>query len=279
MPESLIVGGLTIDRFADGTSAPGGSVLHSGVAAVAAGSDAAFLTIAGDEPEAREGLAALAALGSVLHQTSRSTITYRHADRDGRRELTLDAAAGPIAPDVALESAPRMALLAPIADELPAATIEPLRDRLGASTIVFLIQGWLRRLDVGAPVVPIPLSAVAGELWASFSQADAVVLSTEDLAEHPDDPFAQARALRARLGPRPVVVLTLGVQGYLLDDPAAAEIMAAVPRRVVAGVNTVGAGDTFGVVFAIHLARGAAPADAARAGTEAVIELFERRRA
>ena len=30
MTELLIVGGLTIDRFGDGTSAPGGSVIHAG---------------------------------------------------------------------------------------------------------------------------------------------------------------------------------------------------------------------------------------------------------
>ncbi len=279
MTETLIVGGLTIDHFVDGTSAPGGSVIHSGVAAAGEGSSTAFLTVAGEEPEARVGLARLEALGTLIHQSGGATTTYRHSERDGRRVLTLDAASDPIAPDALLpESEPSVALLAPIASELPAASIDGLRARLGPATTVFLIQGWLRRLEVGHPVEPIPLDAVAPALWASFSAADAIVVSTEDLAEHPDDPFAQSAALRARLGPRPVVVLTLGVQGYLLDDPGADEVVAAVPRRIVEGVNTVGAGDTFGVVFAIHLARGAGPSVAARAATEAVIRLFESRR-
>ena len=39
MTSTLIVGGLTIDRFADGTVAPGGSVLHSGPAAAGEGAD------------------------------------------------------------------------------------------------------------------------------------------------------------------------------------------------------------------------------------------------
>ena len=54
------------------------------------------------------------------------------------------------------------------------------------------------------------------------------------------------RRPRARSGPHPLLVLTLGEQGYLLDDPAADQVVASVPRRVVEGVPMVGAGDTFG---------------------------------
>ena len=50
MPSLLIVGGLTVDRFADGSRAPGGSVLHSGVAAIAERAELTILTVAGDEP-------------------------------------------------------------------------------------------------------------------------------------------------------------------------------------------------------------------------------------
>ncbi|MEO5985524.1 MAG: hypothetical protein ABIW50_09550 [Candidatus Limnocylindria bacterium] len=278
MAETLIVGGLTIDRFADGTSAPGGSVMHSGLAAVAEGSTTAFLTVAGDEPEARLGLGTLADLGMLLHQPAPATTTYRHDERDGRRVLRLEAATDIIAADARLpESPPSVALLAPIAGELPAATIAGLRGRLRPATTVFLVQGWLRRLEVGRVVEAIPLDSVSADLWSVFSDADAVVLSTEDLAENLDDPFAQAAALRRHVGTKPAVVLTLGVHGYLLDDPAADAVTAVMPRRVVEGVPTVGAGDTFGVVFAIHLARGRTPAAAAGAAGEAVIRLFESR--
>ena len=47
MPSLLIVGGLTIDRFADGSRAPGGSVLHAGLAAAAEGAQVTTLTVAG----------------------------------------------------------------------------------------------------------------------------------------------------------------------------------------------------------------------------------------
>ncbi|MEO6579154.1 MAG: carbohydrate kinase family protein [Candidatus Limnocylindria bacterium] len=279
MPEILIVGGLTIDRFGDGTSAPGGSVVHSGRAAVAEGSTPAFLTVAGDEPEARVGLRALAALGPLLHQASGTTTTYRHDETSGRRVLALESGTDPIRIGREVgDLAPRTALLAPIADELPREAVAALLERLPDAVMVLLVQGWLRRLEVGRTVEPRPLSSLAAELWTVFGLAHAIVLSTEDLAEDGGDPFAQALALRRHVGPRPVIVLTLGVRGYLLEDPSAPDVTAAVPRRVVEDVPTVGAGDTFGAAFAIHLARGAPPSAAARLASEAVIRLFDERR-
>jgi len=279
MSELLIVGGLTIDRFTDGQSAPGGSVLHAGLAAVQEGAAVTFLTVAGDEPEAVEGLARLATLGTLIHQPSATTTTYRHDESKGRRVLMYDAATAHIEPPIAggIEP-PQVALLAPIADELPAAAVDMLRAALRPACTVLLIQGWLRRLELGSPVRPLPLDVVAPELWATFSRADAIVVSTEDLAEAPEDPFAQAAALRARLGPVPVLVLTLGTEGYLLDDPAADRLVATMPRVVVEGVPTVGAGDTFGAALAVHLSRGNNVTAAARAATERVIHVLDARR-
>ena len=279
MNELLIVGGLTIDRFTDGSSAPGGSVLHAGLAAVREGVAPTLLTVAGDEPEARDGLERLKSLGTLLHQPAPTTTTYRHEEAAGRRVLVFQAATEPMDPALARTvEATKVALVAPIADELSAAAVDELRATLRPRLTVLLIQGWLRRLEIGSPVHPLPLDAVAPELWQTFSAADAIVLSTEDLTETPEDPFAQAAALRARLGPGPVVVLTLGTEGHLLDDPAADRVVATVPRRVVEGVPTVGAGDTFGAAIAVHLGRGADAAAAAQAATELVIGVFESRR-
>lgn len=279
MPELLIVGGLTIDRFVDGASAPGGSVIHSGRAAVAEGVRPAILTVAGDEPEASAGLEDLRGLGSVVAQTSPTTTTYRHEDHDGRRVLIYQSGSTAIDPAAADGlGGPGVALLAPIADELPAVAVESLRRSLRPRVTVMLIQGWLRRLEIGQPVHPLALDEVADELWSVFGQADAVVVSTEDLAEKPEDPFGQALAVRARIGERPVLVLTLGAEGYLLDDPAADRIVASVPRRVVKGVPMVGAGDTFGAALALHLARGADSGGAAERATERVISVLESRR-
>lgn len=279
MSSLLIVGGLTIDRFADGSRAPGGSVLHAGLAAAAEGAQVTTLTVAGDEPEAAEGLNRLATMGELYRQRSPRTTTYAHAEVDGVRVLTLQGASGAIDPGLVEGLGPfDVALFAPIADELPADSVAALRRAVRAPRTAFLIQGWLRRLEVGRAVGALAIGAVASALWDAFSTADAVVVSTEDLAADPGDPFQQAAAVRERLGPGPVLVLTLGTEGYLLDDPAADRVVASVPRHVVEGVPAVGAGDTFGAALAIGLARGDDPSTAAERATERVISVLESRR-
>jgi len=277
MNELLIVGGLTIDRFSDGTSAPGGSVIHAGRAAATDGARLTILTVAGDEPEAAVGLRQLAEMGDLIHQRAPSTVTYGHTEVEGRRVLTYLAGAGPIAPP-ALVDPPDVALLAPIADELPAASVAALRDSARPRLTVLLIQGWLRRLAIGEPAGPLALDEVPPTTWEAFSTADAIVVSTEDLAESPEDPFVEAAGVRAKLGPHPLLVLTLGAEGYLLDDPTADRVVASVPRRVVEGVPMVGAGDTFGATLAVQLGAGATPAAAAAVATDAVIRMLESRR-
>ncbi len=279
MTELLIAGGLTIDRFADGTTAPGGSVIHAGRAAVREGVRPTFVTAAGDEPEARDGLAILATMGTVDHHPSPATTRFAHREVGQRRVLIYEAAGGPVATD-ALErgSSPDAALLAPIADELPGSAVSALVSSVRPRMTVLLIQGWLRRLVIGDDVHPVDLDEVEPTAWAAFADADAIVVSTEDLTESPDDPFAQAARLRARLGPGPLLVVTLGSQGYLLDEPRADRVTASVPRRVVEGVRMVGAGDTFGASLAVQLARGETPTAAAALATESVIAMLEERR-
>jgi sugar/nucleoside kinase (ribokinase family) len=277
MTELLIVGGLTIDRFADGSMAPGGSVIHSGRAAVAEGVRPSILTVAGDEPAAHVGLDQLRSFADVTVQPAPATTTYRHTEAGGRRVLILDAESAPLTAPEPATAPPEVMLLGPIAAELPPATIRGLRAALAPRHEVMLIQGWLRRLEVGRPVHPLPLDAVAPELWDAFGASEAIVVSTEDLAEAREDPFDQAAALRRHLGPSPVLLVTLGADGYLLDDPEADRVVASVPRRVVEGVPMVGAGDTFGAVLALHLGRGEPATAAADAATEAVIRMLERR--
>ena len=275
----LIAGGLTIDRFADGTTAPGGSVLHAGLAAAAEGARPAFATVAGPEPEALVGLDRLRALGDVVHQPAGRTTAYRHDESGVRRVLILESSGARMDPGAFGRVPPAdVALLAPIADELPATALTGLRSALRPRLLVLLIQGWLRRLAVGEPVRPLALEELDPGLWQAFAEADAVVASTEDLADASRDPFTQAGELRKRLGPGPLLLLTLGPEGYLLDDPGADAIIASVPRTVVAGVPMVGAGDTFGATLALHLARGETPQAAAEAATERVIAVLEARR-
>ena len=279
MPSLLIVGGLTVDEFADGSRAPGGSVLHAGLAAAAEGAEITSLTVAGPEPEAQRGIDRLESLGPVLRRHASSTTTYAHREIDGLRVLTLAAASDPIDLSLLAGQGPfDVALMAPIADELPAPMISDLRALARPSRMVLLIQGWLRGLSIGSPVRALRIGELPAATWEAFGAADAIVVSTEDLVADPGDPFAQAAAVRERLGPHPLLLLTMGADGYLLDDPAADRMVASVPRRVVSGVPAVGAGDTFGAALAIHLAAGVPPPLAASAATDRVIAVLEDRR-
>ena len=276
MTRLLIVGGLTVDRFADGSSAPGGAVIHAGRAAAAEGVPLTILTAAGDEPEAADGLAQLAAIGDLIRQPARATVTFGHADVDGRRVLTFLGGSAPIAPEV-LPEPPVVALLAPVADELPASAVLELRETARPRVTVLLLQGWLRRLRIGEPVRALRLDEVPDQSWEEFAVSDAVVLSIEDLADPPADPSEAVAGLRQHLGERPIILLTLGAGGYLVDDPAADGIVDGMPDRAVQGVSTVGAGDAFGVALAIGLGRGMGAAAAARAATERVVRMLEGR--
>ena len=278
MTSTLIVGGLTIDRFTDGTVAPGGSVLHSGLAAASEGATLTTLTVAGDEPAARVGLDRLASLGTLVCQPAATTV-YRHEERAGIRVLVFEARTEPIGVHRLRDvGRPDVALVAPIADEVPAALVARLRAEVEPGRTVLLIQGWLRRLVIGEEVTALPLDALAVDQRRILSEADAIVVSTEDLVESPGDPFAQAAELRRLAGTGPIVLVTLGAEGYLLDDPGLDRVVASVPRRVVTGVPAVGAGDTFGAALAVHLARGAPAAAAADRATDAVIAMLEGRR-
>ena len=278
MSSILIVGGLTIDVFTDGRREPGGSVVYAGLAAVGDGASVSTLTVAGPEPEADAGRARLDSFGTLLAAEAPITTTYAHGEADGRRTLVLEAAGGAVPPDLdARLGSPDVVLFAPIADELSTSAVSAICEATAPAVAAFLIQGWLRHLVVGHVVRPMALDEVAPHLWSTFGTGDLVVVSIEDLAEVPEDPFVLGAALRARIGQRPVLVVTLGTDGYLLDDPRADRITATVPRRVVRDVPTVGAGDTFGVVMALRLADGASPAAAADAGTDAVIALLESR--
>ena len=280
MTSTLIVGGLTVDRFGDGTTAPGGSVLHSGLAAAAEGASLTTLTVAGDEPAAQLGLDRLTSLGTLVCQPAATTTAYRHEERDGVRVLVLEARSVEIGGERLRDvGRPQVALVAPIADEVPASLVARLRAEVAPGRTVLLIQGWLRRLVVGEEVTPLPLDTLTAEQLDALAEADAIVVSTEDLVESPGDPFSQAAQLRAVAGVRPIVFVTLGAEGYLLDDPAQDRVLASVPRRVVTGVPAVGAGDTFGAALAVSLARGAGPVAAADRATDAVIAMLDARRA
>jgi sugar/nucleoside kinase (ribokinase family) len=237
-PDLLVIGGLTIDRFADGTSAPGGSVLHIARAAAQRRMRASVITVAGPEAEALAGMEELRGLAASVDSTTASTTaTFIHRDSPGGRRLWLERRGGRIhLADLTSRLRPHTVLVAPIADELATedlARLDPAPSR-GA-----ILQGFLRSFAADGEVQPIPLSTLAPVLAEALGHFDLLVASREDLLGEASEPADQLASLRRSVGPRPALVVTDGVDGVWTEFEHLA-----VPR-VVEGVPSVGAGDIF----------------------------------
>jgi sugar/nucleoside kinase (ribokinase family) len=273
-PDLLVVGGLSIDRFPDGSTAPGGSVLHAARAVAATGGRVATIALAGSEPEAQEALAELADLGPCLVRRTRATIRFAIDERGSGRRLVLEAAGRRL--EVAAEEISRSGaaavLLAPIAGELDAAALRAAR---GVPVRVAALQGWLRVLNPGVEVSPLEVQALAGDLIAELSHFTALVASVEDLVAAAPSPDTQLDALRDRVGPGPALIITAGADGARLDLPGSGRLDVPVPRRLT-DAPTVGAGDAFAALFSVALGRDVELTAAARAAAAGVVELLGR---
>lgn len=248
----LVVGGLTVDRFADGSAAAGGSVLHAARAARDAGRRVGVVTACGDEPEVAAARDELAALPFAALEPAPQSISFRHAEGDAGRELVLLAPGAPITTAPRVEA--RAVLHAPVAGEIGPVLLG-WRPRGAVATAI--LQGWLRRLSTGERVTPLPVAAIAPPVVAALRSCALLVASREDLAGDGGAPDGQLDALRAAVGPHPALVLTDGIGGAWLDL-AGARWHEPVPR-VVAG-STVGAGDMLAALLAVDWPRPAEPA-------------------
>jgi hypothetical protein len=238
------------------------------------------VTVAGPEPQARNGLQELRRLGWLHAEPAAATVTFRHESSAGLRRLTLEVVPRQlVCPPAAV--APAAVLYAPVAGELDANLGGQLHEgAFGAASL----QGWLRRLEVGRAVEALPLGAVDSHLVARLRRMDLLVLSREDLAASSSSGGAndQLDALRAVVGPDPLVALTDGMAGAYLDHHGSRMVVSAA--AVVDEVPTVGAGDVFAALLAALLAVRPRPfdlaraADAARAAADGVATMLEGRR-
>lgn len=236
-PDLLVIGALTIDRFADGSSGPGGSVMHIARAAAARRMRVAVITVAGPEPQAQAGLDELRDLAVRVELTAAdATATFIHRDGAGARRLWLERRGGSIRLAEPGADRPEAILVAPVADELATEDLA----RLGAGPArAAILQGYLRSVAADGEVRPLPLSALDPRLVAAVSHYDLLVASREDLLAEATEPSDQLAALRRLVGARPALVVTDGVGGVWTDDGHLSA------PRVVAGVPSVGAGDIF----------------------------------
>jgi hypothetical protein len=217
----LLVGGLTVDRFADGGSAAGGSVLHA--ARALAGGDRGVtigcVTAAGPEPEGRRGLAELrqrcASVNAAPHP---ATATFKHRASAGGRQLWLEQAGGPVSPPGHLvEGAAAAILFAPVADEVGA---DWLRSPQDARFRAAVLQGWLRSVAPDGRVSARSLRDLEPVLASELATLDLIVASREDLLADAELPDHQLGALRSAFGRRAVMIVTDGIDGVWLDIPS-----------------------------------------------------------
>ena len=276
-PDLLVIGGLTVDRFADGSSAPGGSVLHIVRAAAARGLRIAVITSAGPEPDAQAGIRVLRRLAMALEVApADATATFGHRNTPHGRQLRLERRGGP----VTVAGSPMLAhtpavLLAPVASEVSA---EDLSNVASIPVRAAILQGWLRGPTEGADVRPLRLDDLGARLREALARFDLLVASREDLLAESDDPQAQLAALRRALGGRPTLVVTDGTEGAWLDTVASGTRHLPVPRRVKA-TSTVGAGDILAAFLVIGAGdRSAGPEQRAVAAMRVVAEVLEERR-
>jgi len=269
----VVVGGLTVDRFTDGSAAPGGAVLHITRALAGSGLRVGIVTTAGPEPEAQAGLAELRELASSVEaSTSPASITFGHAETAAGRELVLERRGGVVP---AAKATPAAAVLfAPVADEIPASGLSVGHGAMRGA----ILQGWLRSTAEGEPVSPQSVAATDAALLVALGGLDLVIGSSEDLRADGAIPPAQIQALRAMLGDRAPLVVTDGAHGPWLDDGAG-------PRhlplgRQIEGVSTIGAGDMFAAFMLLALARWGGPSlvAAATSAIEQVAEVLQSRR-
>jgi len=263
----VVMGGLTVDRFTDGSAAPGGAVLHITRALAVRGTRVGIATTAGPEPEAQAGLAELRDLAfAVEASASPASITFGHAETASGRTLVLERRGGQVAATGALAAA--AVLFAPVADEIPTSSLVVGRGAIRGA----ILQGWLRSTGEGEPVRPQSIAVMDSGLIAALGALDLVIGSSEDLQADGADPLAQLQALRATLGDRPPLVVTDGRHGPWLDDGSG-------PRHLplgqqVDGVSTIGAGDMFAAFMLLALVRSGGPSLLA-AATSAIDQVAE----
>jgi sugar/nucleoside kinase (ribokinase family) len=230
-----------------------------------------IITAAGDEPEARAGLHELRGLATTEVQPAARSITFRHAESEGLRILTLLERGSPLrAP--ARTVAARGVLYAPVAAELGAELGIQVD---GAARSSATLQGWLRSLDRDRPVTAVGLDAIPPALVERLGALDLLVASEEDLVAVAADPTTQLAALRATFGPHATLALTLGADGAMIDAPGEL-LLVVVPKRVISGARMTGAGDAFAAVLTASLARGTRLRQAAEEATAAAVAYLDR---
>jgi 1D-myo-inositol 3-kinase len=254
--ELLVLGHVTRDEIGPEVRL-GGAASYAARAAACLGHETALVTVAPPDDPLLEPLRHTPHL-SLHCVPSEVMTTFALSYAAGQRRLWLRRRARPLVPeDVPLAwRRPRVAYVGPVAGECDL----PLARGLGARFLGAGIQGWLRRAREDGRVEPAPL-VVMPEPGAPLP-FDVAIVSEED---HADAEGAARRLART-------AAITRGARGaWLIAGSESVEIPAAPAREV----EPTGAGDVFGVVLTLELARGMPLAVAGRTAAAAAARVVE----
>jgi 1D-myo-inositol 3-kinase len=236
-PELLVLGHVTCDDFG-GELRLGGAATYAARAAVVLGIETALVTVA---PPGSPLLAPLEGMaGLSLHVSPSEAMTTFAVDYRGpRRRLVLRATARPLSlADIPPGwRSPRVVYAGTVFGECDRALV----DAFAGAHVIVALQGWLRRRAPSGAIEP----ALSPEALDPPASLRSVVLSEED---HP-----AAEDIAARFGARGIfVALTRGRRGATL---LCREQRIEIPAAPAQEVDPTGAGDVFGLVFGVALAR------------------------
>jgi 1D-myo-inositol 3-kinase len=257
VPELLVVGHVTCDEFA-GTTRLGGAAAFAARAAALLGVRTALVTAA---PLDHPLLGELKTTPNLeLGCRSSPDITTFAIDYQGpRRRLVQRARAAPLIPeDLPPEwRMARAAYFGPVAGEID----RHLVYAMGGAFVGVGLQGWLRRAAPDGLVEP----AVGDEIVRPPSAIRAAIFSQDD---HPESDHIAETLARTRM----VVALTRAAAGALVIH---GEQRLRIPAAPATEVDPTGAGDVFGMVLTLALARGTPLSQAAALAAQAAAHVVE----
>ncbi len=265
VPDVLVVGNACIDRVVAGAN--GGTIDRLGGAS-------AFAAQVAAQAQVQVGMVSAAAADfarlSELEEQERIWLATKRCAHtttfevfgtgpgQDRQERVVSAAAGIDPHDIpAAWRTAKVAYVAPILDDCSAAMVASLQ----ANSLVVGAQGWLREVDPKGWVK----FATAAEFRGPPANTTAMIFSE---ADHPDA-LGAARHLSAQ---GLLVVVTQSSRGGVIYAPGKRAQRYAAAQATER--DSTGAGDCFGIVFALGLAQNiplkAAAAQAARAAARVV---------
>lgn len=248
MTTVVSVGHITHDRYGN-RLVPGGCAYFGARTQHALGARVRLVTVVGEDfqcPQAWDGFEV------AVRRAGKTTLFTNTYPSGGVRVQRIESQAPPVVP----AQLPPDWLDADLLHLAPVMGEVGLGEWLGATRARFTgigIQGWIKQAGTNEAVVQTPWQVEDSLL----RRLDAACVGEEDLRDQGDLLERLCRCI-------PIVAFTHGRDGCDVIVGGKTTRIGAYP--VAREVDPTGAGDTFAAAFLLGLARGLAPADAARLG-------------